>query len=308
MPLINVSASRPIPMWTVVRLLAIQPGPISVSLAKALLQPVSLPSAGGTEDTFDRAITTLVDLGLVVNSGDYLTLCTRLTDLNPNDSATFFDQLRAAVLEPERNTQIADDDNQSGPKDLVRALCWLLSLEPHRAVTGAEQDNGYFETLMKITIEAGHFSPNAGKPIVNSIRWNLFTSWAPALGFAASDVIHSDGRAERLIPDCTAAVHRTILNRWRRGTQMSIRQLVDSIRADLPVLPGGRYSRELGLPSNPNEVDPALSFALLCGHDQGWIKLDHRSDAASSLGVADPDQASGARRVSDVTVQGDANG
>ena len=67
--------------------------------------------------------------------------------------------------------------------------------------------------------------------------------------------------------------------------------------------PGGGYSRSLGLQA-PAHVSPSLSFALLCGHDQGWIRLEHRSDAARDILLSDPDTATGTRRVSDVTITG----
>jgi hypothetical protein len=69
------------------------------------------------------------------------------------------------------------------------------------------------------------------------------------------------------------------------------------------VLPGGRYSRELDLPTT-EVLDPCLSFALLRGHDAAWWRLEHGADSPRTVLLTDPDRPGGIRRVSEITVWG----
>jgi hypothetical protein len=69
------------------------------------------------------------------------------------------------------------------------------------------------------------------------------------------------------------------------------------------VLPGGRYSRMLGLPAPATNVPSSLSYALMRG-DHEWISLGQQSDAARDIFLTDPDAAIGTRRVSEITIIG----
>ena len=69
------------------------------------------------------------------------------------------------------------------------------------------------------------------------------------------------------------------------------------------MLPGGRYSRMLGLPAPATDVPSSLSYALLRG-DHEWISLGQRSDAARDVFLTDPDATIGTRRVSEIIITG----
>ena len=150
-------------------------------------------------------------------------------------------------------------DDQTGPKDLVRALAWFLTLRRVHSTWPGEVTRQ----------QKGVFPSHVGNPIVNDVRWNRFVYWAPALGFASRALLENERSGQRqirLVPDCTVAVRRTDFGRrGRRGRVSTPRDAIDRITKELPVLPGGRYSRSLGLPASPTSVASSLSFALLCG-------------------------------------------
>jgi hypothetical protein len=224
--------------------------------------------------------------------GDQLSLAPAVRKLPLADLGGFTGLLCQAVLDPDRNAGLSESDDQAGPKDLVRALAWFLTCDPFTPL-------GLGEVTQQ---QRGAFPSHLGNPIVNDVRWNRFVYWAPALGFASRPLL--DNERSKLVPDCTAAVRRTILAVWKKGQRIDAADAVDRITAELPVLPGGRYSRSLRLPALSASVAASLSFALLCGHDQDWISLGRRSDAPRDVFLADPDSASGTRRISEITITG----
>jgi hypothetical protein len=300
MAMIN-DGSFPSPMWAVVRLLAADNNSVSLDQARSVLSPTVL--FGGEVDkeaTFDRAVRTLRDLGFVTWDETRLGLSEWANQAPIADLDAYTDLLRRAVLDPERNTGLADNDSQTGPRDLVRALAWFLTQDP------LGPPLGWQEVAER---QGGAFAEHVGRPVVNPNRWNMFCGWAPALGFATPPVLSGEGKGgERLIPDCTPAVKRTVQTRWRKGDRVDAVEVVAGVLDALPVLPGGRYSQALGLPVPSHRQAPSLSHALLRGHDEGWIALASRSDAAREILLADPDAASGTRRVAIIVVLEDLHG
>jgi hypothetical protein len=300
MTLINVPASFPTPMWAVARFLLSVGGRHPAERAKAMLSPPSLlpdEDAGAKDETFSQAIKSLQELGLVLAEGDQLRLAPNVQKLSPVDIGGFTDLLCRAVLAPHRNADLSESDDQGGPKDLVRALAWFLTCDPFTPL-GLEQVT---------QLQKGAFPSHLGNPIVNDVRWNRFVYWAPTLGFASQPLLDNGRQGQQLVPDCTAAVRRTVLAAWEKGQRINAADAIDRIITELPVLPGGRYSQSLGLRSPSTEVAATLSFALLCGHDHGWISLGRRSDATRDVFLADPDNANGTRRISEVIITGSIN-
>jgi hypothetical protein len=301
MALLNDPASLPTPMWIVVRYLASYPRQHHLRDAlRALLSPGSLLPLDKRENdtTFDWAVRTLDDLGIVRIDSDKVSLSDVRPDLRPDDVAAFNDLLRHQVLDPSRNATIADGD-QTGPKDLVRALSWFLTLDPFVAMSHTDV----------VQRQRGALAEHVGNPLVNDFRWNRFTYWAPALGFAAPPLIPPSGsRTQTLAPDCVTAVLRTVRAKWKPGTRLPARDMVTAITDELPVLPGGRYSVALGLPNKAPDVSAVLSFALLCGDEYGWLKLDRRSDADDEVLLVDPDRSSQVLRITHVEIQESVDG
>jgi hypothetical protein len=289
MPLLNDPASVPSSMWVVVRYLASEKEPVGRDGARALLSPESLFN-GKADNTFDWAVNTLAGLGLVVADRDTISLSAPLADLDLNDQERFHAVMRAAVLAPDRNTGLASE-SQEGPRDLNRALAWFLTLDP------LAPGLGWDEAALR---QDGVFAEQIGKPIVNDTRWSRFVHWAPALGFAAADLL-AEGRGTKLVPDCTDAVRQEASVSWPHDERGDAAKFVEVILERLPVLPGGRYSHQLGLPA-ADDIAPSLSFALLRGDHDGWLKLDYRSDAANPIHLVDPVALGGRRRVSEITI------
>lgn len=294
MVLLNDPASLPTPMWAVTRYLLTTTGDSAIAPTRTILSPAALlPEEKANDDkTFIWAVETLRMLGLVATDGDSINLAQPVRQASPVDFTSFADLLRQRVLDPARIEGIADNGDQTGPRDLARALAWFLTLDP---LVGYS-----FDEIEQRQI--GAFPQEIGVPFVNDFRWGRFVYWAPMLGFAASPLLPGQGRSVRIAPDCTVAVRRTIRQLWNTGDHLAAGQAIAQLLEQLPVLPGGRLSAELGLSQQTTTVSSALSFALLCGHDHGWIRLETRSDAAHDVVLVDPDTATGTRRVTDLTV------
>ncbi|WP_194892374.1 protein DpdG [Catenulispora pinisilvae] len=299
MALINTPASLPAPMWAVVRHLAAVKKPVAVNTARSVLSPSSLHKDDKADPTFDNAVRTLTEYGAVAEANDRLALSDDWTDLTGGDPGEFADRMRHAIFAPERNDRLAETDGQEGPRDLTRALCWFLSLDPMAPPLS-------FEDVEQQ--QRGALPAKVGLPIRNDTRWGRFIYWGPVLGLAANSLFPGEGRSQRLAVDCTAAVRRIISGTWKPGQTIDAADAVAALRKALPVLPGGAYSIALGLPTSAESVGAALSYALLCGHDQGWIRLERKADAPRAVQVIDPGLTSGARRVTHVTVLGDPRG
>lgn len=270
MALINEGASFPSFMWAVVRLLLVLGGKADAENAKQLLTPPTLP-AGETRE-FSTAVKSLADLGIVADDGEIIELTSAAWALSPNDVAGFNGLLRRAVLDPARNRGLADSPDLDGPKDLVRALAWFLTRDP--LVPQGWESVAQFQR--------GAFASHLPPPIANDVRWGRFAYWAPALGFAAASLIPKEGRSP-LVPDCTVAVRETALGLWKEGQAVRASEGVERIIEELPVLPGGRYSRMLGLTPPNGQVAASLSNALLAGEVDGWLALSNPSDADNIL-------------------------
>lgn len=299
MALINVGASLPSYVWAVVRFLLSAGGQYPADRARELLCPATLMP--GDTATFSDAVSTLKDLALITDDDGELRLSAAARELSPGDVAGFSDLLRRAVLGQAQNAGLDGSGEQTvtkdaGAKDLVRALAWFLTLD---AFTPLDADD-------VIQLQESAFPARLGNPIVNDVRWGFFLYWALALGFAARSLLDKDQgqrQVRRLVPDCTVAVRRTVLAVWPKGERIDAANAIDRIIEELPVLPGGRYSRMLGLPAPATDVSSSLSTALLRG-DHEWISLEQRSDAARDVFLTDPDAASGRRRVSEIIITG----
>lgn len=274
MTLINTPASFPSFMWAVTRLLLTLSGedgkPVDRELAKLLLTPPTLPA--GETNEFRDAVRTLADLGIVTGEAE-LELAPSTRRLSPDDVADFYALLRRRTFDTERNVGLenspAEKPDLEGPKDLVRALAWFLTQDPL-----VPRD---WEWVAQHQRDA--FPEGQADPFTNETRWIRFGYWAPALGMAAVPLLRTNGKTP-LLPDCATAVRETALALWKPGETVPAGEVIAQLLMVLPVLPGGKYSRRLGLRSGPeNQVSPALSQALLAGEADGWLELSNPSDA-----------------------------
>ncbi|MFH9662317.1 protein DpdG [Streptomyces sp. NPDC017248] len=302
MTLLNVSAALPSQAWAVVRLLAYLEEAVPLEEARSLLSPPSIRGEK-TQDKppFDKAISTLEELGLIrAEGGDQqLSLAGPATSLDGQDVSAFAGVLRHAALDPARNTSLGDSPDQTGPRDLTRALAWLLTFDPTVPMDWRRVQNEQRDALR----------PEAGPVFSNPTRWLRFNYWAPTLGLAAAPLFQiEDGNANRLVPDCTIAVRQTLAELQQIDVRMNAVEVLRILRERIPVLPGGAHSRAVGLRSpGDTEAGAALSFALLRGEDEKWLRLEHEDDAQHVLQVHDPDRSS-ARPVSAITILEAVNG
>jgi hypothetical protein len=295
MPLLNDPASQPSQMWAVVRYLAFAMDSVTYGRAKALLSPPCLNDDG---KTFDWAVETLKMLGMVARSDSgELSLAGAADQLDGEDFGAFAAVLRTRVLAAELNIGLGDNSSQVGPRDLTRALAWFLSLDP---VTDSLNWNDA-EQLQQRALR-----PEVGPAIVNNFRWPRFVAWAPALGFAAADLVAND----RIVPDCTSAVKHVMHGTWKPGHPVDAVEGLRTLRASLPVLPGGAFSAAVGI-ADPGETtaDRVLSLALLRGEDEGWLMLERPdADTRRFLSVHDPARPDARRACGAITILEDGRG
>ncbi|MCG5467076.1 protein DpdG [Micromonospora sp. NPDC005686] len=293
MTLLNEPASFPTAMWVVARHLASAPGRRQTHDAvRAALRPGSLlpPDKADADKTFDNAVKTLQDLNLIALEDDRLTLRDDGRLKSPDDYPGYADLLRTRVLESHRNEGIAHEGDQ-GPKDLVRALACFLTLD---AFTPVDEDA--MADLLRRTLPEHISDPN-----FNDVRRNRFGYWAKALGFATGPLLQTPTKLT-LQPDCAVAVQRAARMLWPAGARLAARDAIAALLEVLPVLPGGRYSLALDLKETSIDVSSALSFALFCGEERGWLKFDRRSDADDEVLLVDPDRANGTHRITHLDI------
>lgn len=304
MTLLNVDAAIPSQTWAVVRLLTYMGKSIPLDEARALLSPPPLrDKETTTKPPFDCAISSLQMLGLVQLDDDRqeLSLAGRATTLSSSDDLdTYTAILRHAVLEADRNSNLGANNDAAGPRDLTRGLAWFLTHDPMKRpvdVVAAEllldENDGKDRSLLRAEV----------LPLfANPTRWLRFNYWAPALGLAAAPLFRAEGRGP-LVPDCTLAVKQTVSEVWKAGQRINAVEALQVFREHLPVLPGGSHSLAIGIPSpGENVAGPALSFALLRGHEEKWLRLEHDDDARHILHVHDPDRPASPRTISDITI------
>lgn len=292
--LINVEGALPRPLWALTRCLLGQSGKRQkVERIQAILSPPTLFAEGvDKEKTFERAVKIAKELGVLYEEDGCLALTEVVSGLAVDDVEGFYDVLRHSILHRVPSDILGAETSNTEGKDLLRALCFFLALP-----TDKEVDVNTFGK-----IQAGVVSDEFRNPFQNTARWNFFPEWAQALGFAATPLLHQ-GRAATLVPDCRKAVRRAALHKWRVGMTLSPQGLVTGLLEELPVLPGGSYSRALGFDVPEDGASETLSAALLSGHDEGWLVLTSRSDAPNTIQLWDPDAGSGTRPFSSAEIK-----
>jgi hypothetical protein len=293
MSLLNVEDSVPAETWAVVRLLLSAGGKIELDRARALLAPASLHAPDSKKNSVDWAVGCLRGLGLAETEGDQLSLTAQAAGLRADDIFGFTELLRRSVLKPDNNEGLANDDDSKGAKDLTRALAWFLTRDTEMPLAK--------DGITKL--QDGLLPEGVKNPLPNDTRWTQFSYWAPGLGFAAAPLL-GVGNAARLMTDCTVAVRQTIRFLWTNGEKVEAPDLVGKILDELPVLPGGSYSRALGLAASETEVSASLSFALLRGHYEKWIELRSQSDSPHKIFLTDPSTPDARLQVTEVIIKG----
>ena len=292
MALLNIQPVLRLPaaMWLVFRAVA-DLGPLAEDALFALVSPRAIRPPGDRPgdpppgNAPRGALIELIRLGLLAADGDG-PLSVPAGTSRPMSYVAFCAVLRDALLSGEVTEPPLDE---AGANDLLRGLAWLLTTDPLAAPwskdAAANQRVPAENTLV----------------FVNDTRWNGFRYWAHALGCAEpGSVAGSDAAA--LAPNPTRALRDFVAATYPPGTDVAAARRVDEFRAAVPVVPGGAISRALGYDRDPREVDRATTYALESGRAAGWLTLERRADAASTVQLAALDQPGAGRVVSDVVV------
>ena len=205
------------------------------------------------------------------------------TNLNPQLAGlpiADIDAFRRAILDlvqaPENNPELVggqeDEQEASKASDLNRALSWALAQNPFtfpHAWPGVES----------LQNEQG-VDP---KVFVNDTRWGGFAEWALFLGFCTASQSHGI----TLNPSFAVRVATT---RVIVSGEIGVREFVPGIARVFPVLDGGTFrtavERQIARPwrtPRQHEISPSLSLALLTLESEGFLHMELRSDAPSSL-------------------------
>jgi hypothetical protein len=242
----------------------------------ALLELVS-PSTLGSKDMAKKTLSRWKQIGAFeVDDKGRTTLTPQIRDLPTADIDAFRTAILDLVQAPENSPALVDshDDEQEASKasDLTRALCWALAQNPF---TFPHVWSGV-ESLQN---EQG-VDP---KVFVNDTRWGGFAEWSLFLGFCAA----SQRQGISLNPSFAVrvATPRVIVSR-----EVGVRDFVSGIARIYPVLDGGMYrttvERQILRPwrtAQPHEISPSLSLALLTLEAEGFLHMELRSDAPSSV-------------------------
>ncbi|ATE52695.1 protein DpdG [Actinosynnema pretiosum] len=290
MSLLNVNDPLPGEVIVVMRLLLSTQSPMPLERIKALLAPPSVTD----RDRVTPTLNNLAELKALTRDENGMV---RLTERLEADLPAIQRRIRGAALAADQAVEIGTDQSQTGSRDLIRALAWFLSLTP------TKKPMTWKEAQLS---QDGVLNTELGNPIVNDTRWNKFTFWAPFTGFATPGLIGQEANetSKDLVPDCTVAIRQTVADLWKPGDELDAVDFIGRLRETLPVLPGGEYSTAVGIPSpGISTAGPSVSFALLRGNDEGWLRLQRNADARQFLNVHDPDQPLHPRPFSTVIIQ-----
>ncbi|WP_139282021.1 protein DpdG [Rhodococcus zopfii] len=305
MGLINAEDPLPGHVWATVRLLlASKERSLAAADAQALLAP---PSLGERSSSIFRKTTRLLSqFGLLDNSDGLLRIANdELAAVHRDDVQTFAGLLRRVFFADEQNTELTaptGEVSQTGALDLNRALAWFLSLDPY---TGYDLEAELPRASKALRPEAG------SKALVREERLSPFRAWSQFLGLASSRVVIAGGRGgendflSRIAPDCTPAA-RSVLrtsDELTKGSAVPAPAVLSLLRKEIPVVPGGRHSIEVGItPPDTDTAGSVLSYALLRGQDEGWLVLDRLSDSEHRVHLIDPDAGGNVKSISHITI------
>ena len=294
MTLINEPASLPSPMWAVVRFLLSAGGQHPTDGARALLCPPSLlpeESTGkGRDLQFGRPVPARSRPGHRRRRPTQPQPRCGIWPLTmPAASARL---LRASGPGPQPERGLSESDDQTGPKDLVRALAWFLTCDPFTSLNWDDVTQ-----LQEGVPSASRGQAHRERRPVEPVRV-LGARARPRLRAAARQRparqpgprLHS-GRA----PDGPGRLGKGSAHRRRRRGRPHHRGTARAAGRPLLAVAGPSAARA-------RVIQPLLRPAMRA--DQDWIRLEHRSDAARDILLADPDAASGTRRVSEITITG----
>jgi hypothetical protein len=283
--ILNPSPVAPLPqaMWLTYRAVMENPGLTRDGvLDRVVPAAMRAKTPGGDGSHAARALEALIKLEMVTPAGD------GLEAERVDGAATFVRTLRHRVVSPPDAFGSAYD----APHDLRRGLIWLMRQSPAKALD-------YDVDVAPVT-----------KVFTNPTRWNTFRSWCEVLGFgqvmleelAAPGVSTGGGK---IVPNPTDAVVDVIRHPLGQplpvGQKVSISQVVEFLRTELPVLPGHPSATFEGLTGSVETGLRALGIALAGAEERAVLDMEYQSDPSGVMALADYDGT--VRYVSSVTIR-----
>ncbi len=281
MALLNPPELRPSVILVITRFLAGRRG--GRDQAERLIATLAPNGLAGANPDLDvrRNLAAATDLGLVVRSGDDVTLTDGLASVARRGDHAIVDHLRAQVLTEELNT--GPWGSQVGARDLTNALSWFLTFPANESPIQMEGQQRAAKDLQERDFGprqgTGDDEEAGGWPIGNPTRWNAFRWWSSSLGFAW---VSPRGH---LVPDPTRAIRAVLPDVVGSASELTAREFIDKLALSLPVLDFGRYRSFIEdnwqrPRSEQQRLSPPLSEALERLRSAGALTFDDRADAA----------------------------
>jgi hypothetical protein len=206
------------------------------------------------------------------------------------DAQGFRRQLRRRLVAP---PETFGTDFKGAP-DLRSGLVWLMRQSPLIPL--------HWEINVATTMPTGLFT--------NDTRWNGFRWWSQALGLGQPALTAMSTGADqkaKLVPNPTVAVidaiQRPFGDPLPRGEQIPIKQLLDFLRAELPVLPGHPSATYEGFVDDRDHGIRALGLALSSAEARQILSMDYQSDPSGVMALPDAQDYGRDRYVSSVTIK-----
>lgn len=243
---------------------------------EAALSPASLRSEQRETPMVREVILECHRLGLTVSEGDDVRMADCVLERLGRgrfDDRVYRDVVVDLVMEP------GNSENQ----DLATLLAWFLAQDPTRFVGDLL---GLSDLVRK--------QLGANALVMNDNVYRDFRYWSVYLGFAK--VLTTAGKPERLLPDPTAYIERSLPALFTEGRRVPVGlpDVLSRLAARCPVFEGGRAYEEIRrfLPARSDgHVAGALSLALLRLRDREIVHLSVKSDAVSVVLLDGTDQA-----------------
>ncbi|MBF6414621.1 hypothetical protein [Nocardia cyriacigeorgica] len=225
------------------------------------------------------ALDGLIELGLIeVDSEGSLSA-------EPTDVAGFLRKLRRVVV------VFPTDISPSfeGTPDLRKGLVWLMRQNPFVPLhwkTGDQKE----------------------MPFLNGSRWDAFPHWSVALGFARPALkVLSPSSDGSITADPTEAVIDILLNpgsesHFFRGERIQVRAFMDSLRNELPILPGHPSAVYDRMDTDKSNDWAAVGLALNCAEARGVLKMGYQSDPTGVAALPSNEGSGRSRYVSWIEV------
>lgn len=243
------------------------------------------------------AYNALKELGIIHEEGGAVRISESLPEAcfrSGADEAAFRRLLRTRILLPELNEDLWSEDGRpslAGPRDLTRALAWLLAQELYQPIR-PWKDSSEFSVQRLQQKQFGQ--EQKGWLFSNDTRFASFKRWAVYLGFAwpLNARIENSSVDAQFLGDPTEALRDVIPQLLLvRDRDVPLPEFLSELAIALPVVDMGQHRAAvlehlipgtLELPPQ-DALSTSLSHAMLRLQDEGLVMLSNKSDIDKRL-------------------------